>query len=95
MFRIKADDLSLDIIMKYYADKGNLNEINYYSFCRDVDLYNEDGKAISKTHADSFANWHPVGAGTDPQILRLRPNDLEDLLSRLRRKAVEERIRVN
>ncbi len=76
MFRIRADDRSLDIILKYYADKGNLNEINYYNFCRDVDLYNEDGKAISKTHADSFSNWRPLGAAPEPEILRLKPNDL-------------------
>lgn len=40
MFRIKADERSMNLILKKYADKGNLNEINYFDFCRDVDLYN-------------------------------------------------------
>jgi hypothetical protein len=30
----------MNLILKKYADKGNLNEINYFDFCRDVDLYN-------------------------------------------------------
>lgn len=38
-------------------DRGNLNEVNYYQFIRDVDRYNEDGKFISKTYADSFINF--------------------------------------
>lgn len=38
-------------------DRGNLNEVNYYQFIQDVDHYNEDGKLISRTYANSFNNF--------------------------------------
>lgn len=44
----------VNILLKKYTDKGNLDEVNYYDFCKDVDLYEDDAKNISKTHADSF-----------------------------------------
>lgn len=38
-------------------DKGNVNEVNYYQFIRDVDKYNEDGRLISLAHTDTFKNF--------------------------------------
>ena len=38
-------------------DKGNLNEVNYYEFIRDVDKYNEDSKEISQSYANSFVGF--------------------------------------
>lgn len=38
---IPKDDKSFNLLLKYYMDKGNLNEVNYYRFIRDVDKYNE------------------------------------------------------
>ena len=45
-------------------DKGNLNEVNYYEFIRDVDKYNEDSKQISQSYASSFIGF----------VKRPRPN---------------------
>jgi Ca2+-binding EF-hand superfamily protein len=54
---IPKDDHAFNLLLKRYMDKGNLNEVNYYQFIRDVDKYNEDSKAISKTYADSFTGF--------------------------------------
>jgi len=38
-------------------DKGNLDEVNYYEFIRDVDKYGEAGLDLSKTHTDRFSDY--------------------------------------
>ncbi len=48
----------VNLLLKKYVDNGNLNEVNYYEFVKDVDFYNEDGKHISKTHANSFVHYN-------------------------------------
>jgi hypothetical protein len=48
--------------MRKYVDNGNSNEVNYYQFCRDVDIFDE-GKLIKKgvdivqEHVDSFKTY--------------------------------------
>lgn len=76
-------------------DKGNLNEVNYYEFVKDTDSYNEDGKVISKTHANSFVQYKGPEPKQKAYISNALPNDLEDLLNRIRKKVKEERIRVS
>jgi Ca2+-binding EF-hand superfamily protein len=87
------DDVNL--LLKKYVDKGNLNEVNYYEFVKDVDNYNEDGKIISKTHANSFVNYVKPEPAYKAYISNAIPNDLQDLLNRIRRKVKEQRIRVS
>ena len=43
----------MNLLLKKYVDKGNLNEVNYYRFCKDVDIYDE-GVDISKQYAEQF-----------------------------------------
>lgn len=76
-------------------DKGNLNEVNYYEFIRDVDKYNEDSKVISKTYADSFTGFEKRPRPNKATISSELPQDLNDLLGRLRRKVKQQRIRVS
>jgi hypothetical protein len=38
------------LILKRYSDKGSVDEVNYYEFCQDVDIYDE-GVDISKKYA--------------------------------------------
>lgn len=54
---VPKNDRLFNLLLKKYMDRGNLNEVNYYQFIQDVDKYNEDGKLISKTYADSFINF--------------------------------------
>ena len=38
-------------------NKGNLNEVNYYEFCRDIEAQiNEDGVVNSENYAKLFDN---------------------------------------
>ena len=45
---IPNNEQQFNLVLKKYMDKGNLNEVNYYQFIRDIDEYNEDSKAISQ-----------------------------------------------
>lgn len=76
-------------------DKGNLNEVNYYRFIQDVDKYNEVSKQISKTYADSFTGFENKPRPNKAVISNEIPQDLNDLLGKLRKKVKEERIRVS
>ena len=54
---IPPEERQYNLLLKMYMDKGNLNEVNYYQFIRDVDIYNEDSKIIAQTYADSFVGY--------------------------------------
>lgn len=49
----------LDLILVKYMDNGNNNEVNYYQFCKDVDVFDE-GVEISQKHLESFSNFTPL-----------------------------------
>ena len=55
-FNLYPDAESLNLILKRFTYRANLNEVNYYDFCRVVDVY-EEGKDISQSHADAFKNY--------------------------------------
>lgn len=75
-------------------DKGNLSEVNYYQFIQDVDKYNQDAKLVSKNYADSFINFRQQPRLNKANIRGDVPQDLEDLMGRIRNKVKEQRIRV-
>jgi len=92
-FGLFPKEEALNLILKRYTDKGTLDEVNYYEFCRDVDIYDE-GVAVSKAYADSFKNWTGSKTEVNRWIYNDKPNDLEDLLAKLRRRTSEFRIRI-
>lgn len=92
---IPKNEKGFNLLLKKYMDKGNLNEVNYYQFIRDVDKYNEDSKFISQTYANSFAGFEKRPRPNKATISNESPQDLEDLLGRIGRKVKEERIRVS
>lgn len=75
-------------------DRGNFNEVNYYEFIRDVDKYFEDSHNQAKTYASQFDGFKYQERVSKATIKSDIPNDLEDLLNRIRRKVKEERIRI-
>jgi len=79
--------------LRRYIDKGNLDEVNYYEFCRDVDIYDE-GVQISEGHATAFKSYKKSTESSNIFIHNDIPNDLQDLLAKLRKKAFELRVRV-
>lgn len=82
----------LDLILLKYMDNGNQDEVNYYQFCKDVDVFDE-GVDISQKHLESFATYQaPEMRATF--IHNDRPDDLEDVITKLRARVKEFRIRV-
>ena len=85
-FGLFPDAEAINLILKRYIDKGNLEEVNYYDFCNDVDMLYEDGKEISSTHATQFLIPQKQEKTARNTILNDKPNDLQDLLCKLRKK---------
>ena len=56
-FGLYPDEQSLNLILRKYHDKGNLLEVNYYDFCRDVDIILEDDVKIATGHKDAFVTY--------------------------------------
>jgi hypothetical protein len=83
-----------NLLLKKYMDRGNLADVNYYEFIRDVDRYNEVGQQLSKSHTDNFQNYAYKPRQNNATIRSHAPDDLNDLLARLRRLVKERRIRV-
>lgn len=92
-FGLFPNEEALNLILKRYTDKGTLDEVNYYEFCRDVDIPDE-GAEISKKYAESFQNFKKTENKFQPYIYNDRPNDIQDLLAKLRKLASEYRIRI-
>lgn len=86
---------AVNLILKRYTDKGNLDEVNYYDFCNDVDLYDDEGKKISKEHAESFKGPQNRATKATAFISNETPQDLNDLFAKIRRKAKQNRIRIS
>lgn len=84
----------LNLLLKKYMDRGNLADVNYYEFIREVDRYNEVGQQLSKTHTDNFQNYSYRPRPNNATIRSHAPDGLNDLLARLRRVVKEKRIRV-
>jgi Ca2+-binding EF-hand superfamily protein len=85
----------LSMLLKKYMDKGNADEVNYFEFINDVDRP-EDMFGAGRDFNHSY-NYFSV---TDPrkvaeQIVALTPEDLDDVLSRIRRECSQKRIRLN
>ncbi|CAD8108204.1 unnamed protein product [Paramecium sonneborni] len=92
-FNLFPDPVSLNLLLKRFVDKANLNEVNYYDFCRIVDQ-SDEGVAISKSHADAFKNYVKSDNVSQAFIRNDQPNDFEDLMAKLRRIIKEQRQRI-
>jgi hypothetical protein len=76
-------------------DNRNLDEVNYYSFIRDVDKYNEVGQKLSLAHTDNFKEFEKKPRSNKATIRHEVPEDLSDLMGRIRKIVKERRIRVS
>ena len=92
---VSAAPAILNILLKAYMDKGNVDEVNYFDFCEDVD----SGDALFSIGRDfnhSFEYYpktRPRVTGND--ISRAQPNDVDDIIARLRKVSAEQRIRIS
>jgi len=76
-------------------DKGNVDEVNYFDFCEDVD----GGDALFGVGRDFNHSWdlYPKTdvAKTGVCTVRTNPDDVNDTLARIRKAVVKNRIRVS
>jgi hypothetical protein len=81
---VSTDEHVLNTLLKAYMDKGNVDEVNYYDFCYDVD-HSDDLFQVGRDFNHSFA-YYPK---TQPRITAIDikkevPNDVDDILAKLR-----------
>jgi len=94
--RLKIDlpeDL-LSLLLKNYMDKGNADEVNYFEFINDVDRPEDmfgAGRDFNHSY-DYFSVTDPRAVET--QIIKLQPEDVDDVLSRIRKYCSQNRIRL-
>jgi Ca2+-binding EF-hand superfamily protein len=91
---VSAPEVVLNILLKAYMDKGNVDEVNYFDFCNDVDSP-EQLFSVGRGYNHSFEYYpktRPRITGID--IKKDKPEDVEDILAKLRQTCKEQRIRI-
>jgi len=76
-------------------DKGNVDEVNYFDFCNDIDSPEQlFGVGRGYNHSfDYYPKQKPRITGID--IKKDVPNDVEDVLAKLRKICCERRVRIS
>ena len=102
---IYPSEENLRLLLKRYLDKGNMEEVNYMDFCLDVDvpeliyipttsnLPNTD-EFLEKRKKDFKKLQYTTKAVVEGKITTNNPENLEDLLGRLRNIVKQQRIRL-
>jgi hypothetical protein len=75
-------------------DKGNADEVNYVDFCNEVDTP-EDMFGVGRDYNQSFnyfAKNQPRKVETD--IVKFKPDDVDDVIARIRTSCKQQRIRI-
>lgn len=85
----------LNTLLKAYMDKGNVDEVNYFDFCNDIDAP-EQIFGVGRGYNHSF-NYYPK---TQPRITGIDikkdvPDDVEDIIAKLRQNCKEQRVRIS
>jgi Ca2+-binding EF-hand superfamily protein len=93
-FDIYPKNEYIDVLLKCYTDNGNLNEVNYYDFCRDVDGADPVTTTINNTHKDKFLS-PSTHQKFEPYIYKDSNQNFTEVIAKLQRKVKEERIRVH
>jgi Ca2+-binding EF-hand superfamily protein len=91
---IDLDAGMLSMLLKKYMDRGNADEVNYFEFINDVDKPEDmfgAGRDFNHSY-DYFSVTDPRTVAT--QIVKLEPEDLDDVLSRIRKECSQKRIRL-
>lgn len=76
-------------------DKGNVDEVNYFDFCNDIDSP-EQLFGVGRGYNHSFEYYpktRPRVTGND--IKKDVPDDIEDVIAKLRQCCKEQRIRIS
>ena len=92
---VSANEATLNVLLKAYMDKGNVDEVNYFDFCNDVDSP-EQLFSVGRGYNHSF-DYYPK---TRPRITGIdikkdKPEDVDDVIAKLRQTCKEQRIRIS
>jgi len=94
LLKISAPDNVAQLVLRRYMDRGNIDEVNYADFCNDVDssesLYGV-GRGFNHSF-DYFPKTQPYVS--DASIIKNNPQDLDDVIARIRTICKQRRIRV-
>lgn len=92
---VTTDERTLNVLLKAYMDKGNVDEVNYFDFCNDIDSPEQlFGVGRGYNHSfDYYPKQKPRITGID--IKKDVPNDVEDVLAKLRKICCERRVRIS
>jgi hypothetical protein len=74
----------LNVLLKAYMDKGNVDEVNYFDFCEDVDGANalfSVGRDFNHSF-EYYPKTQPRATGNDTS--KNTPLDVDDVLAKLR-----------
>jgi Ca2+-binding EF-hand superfamily protein len=95
---LKPTEEILNLILKYYMNKGNLEEVNYVDFIKDVDqpedVYLIAEKDISLQTAQNINKLKEDKLNAKKEIISRKPEDIEDVLALIRTKVKQERMRL-
>ena len=91
---IAAPENIMNLVLKRYMDKGNVDEVNYVDFCNEVDTP-EMMFGVGRDYNQSF-EYYPR---TQPRkvevdIVKHKPDDIDDVIARIRLSCKQQRIRV-
>ena len=92
---IQSTDYIMGLLVKKYMDKGNTNDVNYFEFTNDVDRP-EDMFGVGRDFNHSY-EYFPKSQPTSvarKEIVSNIPDDIEDILARIRSECKERRIRL-
>lgn len=94
LLRVSAPESVTGAILKRYMDKGNVDEVNYVDFCEDVDSSDQlFGVTRGFNHStDYFPKTQP--RAHNAEVVRNCPDDVEDVLARIRQSCLQQRIRI-
>ncbi len=91
---ISCPDDVMNLLLKKYMDKGNADEVNYVDFCEEVDTP-EDMFGVGRDYNQSYQYFPRNQAKTvGDNIMKHQPDDIEDVLSRIRQSCKEQRVRL-
>jgi len=96
---IKPNESVINLLLKVYMNKGNYEEVNYVDFCNDIDKPEDIYMIIEKDV--SFENVVKINENITMKrnkigtIVSRMPDDVEDVLARIRQCVKEQRMRVS
>lgn len=93
--RITAPQHIIQKLLRRYMDKGNVDECNYCDFCEDIDGAEQlFGVTQAINHSTNYVPKTQARV-SKAEIIRNTPDDIDDVLARIRAKCSQQRIRIS